>query len=427
MDITGRILGVDDTSFLRSIEVQLVMVMSMVSSMGVIASPALPAMSDSLGIPEARIGLVFTAFTLPAIFALPVVGAIGDLYSRKVVVVPGLLLFGIAGATVGLVRSFEMILILRALQGIGYTAFNSLTVALLGDLLSGPEESAAQGSRVIFNKLTSFVGPVVAGVVAGIAWQYPFYLYVLGVPVGIFVYLYYEEGGNVDAAERINDTSINSDENRDRGLQEYGRDLQGLMSDPFMIGILGSGFIRMFLKYALYTFLALAVISQYSGSDAYAGFLVGLYSGVGAFVASQSARLTERFTHSYALILGLLIASIAFMAFPLANGLIVLTILVLLHGIGEGIINPVHKSIMTQSVRKGIRGGLVTTNAIVQNTAKTITPVSLSPLLIFFGDGAYDYLFLITGGISLVATVVIFAVLLLWTPPKRQRQLRTTK
>lgn len=410
MSIAGRILGVDDTTFLRSIDVQLVFLISMVSSMGSIASPALPAMSDTLGVPEARIGLVFTAFTLPAIFALPLVGIVADLYGRKAVVVPGLLLFGVTGMAVGFTGDFRVILALRGLQGIGYTAFNSLTVALLGDLLSGAEESAAQGSRVLLNKLTGFAGPAIAGVLAGLAWQYPFYLYAAGIPAGILIYL------------RLGDDA--TAEGDSRGLREYGADIRELVKDPFIVGVLGGGFVRMFLKYALYTFLALAVVNQYDGSIGYAGLLVGLYSLIGAVVASQSARFTEGMSHSYALLLGFAIAGVAYLGFPLAGGLVGVTALVLLHGVGEGVINPVHKSILSQSVESDVRGGFVTTNAIVQNTAKTVTPVVLSPVLVLFGGGAYDVLFLIAGGVTMVACAVALVALLFGEASAHRRRLQ---
>lgn len=78
-------------------------------------------MSSTLGAPEARIGLVFTAFNLPVIFGLPFVGVVADLYGRKTVVVPGLILFGVAGAAVAITTDFWTILVLRGLQGIGYT------------------------------------------------------------------------------------------------------------------------------------------------------------------------------------------------------------------------------------------------------------------------------------------------------------------
>lgn len=412
MSFTGRVLGIGDSSFLRSINVQIVLLVSMVSSMGSIASPTLPAMSSALGIGEARIGLVFTAFTLPAIFALPLIGLVGDVYGRRILIIPGLLLFGGAGLSVGLVDDFTTILALRALQGTGYTAFNSLTVALLGDLLTGSEESAAQGVRVLLNKGTGFAGPTVGGILAGIAWNYPYFLYAAAIPAGILVYLRYDTESSDDNDQEEPTADGGSSQLTDRSIREYGEDMLQLVRNPFIAAILAGGFFRMFLKYTLYTFLALAVVNQYGGSQGYAGFLVGLYSLAGAGIATQSARFTKVWGHSYALIVGFLVASAAFVLFPLAEGVVVLTGLVLLHGVGEGIINPVHKSIMSQSVVKDVRVGLVATNAIVQNVAKTVTPLVLSPVLFLFPSKAYNVLFLLTGGVTLGVTVVALGALL---------------
>lgn len=420
MTLAERALGIDDSSFLRSLNVQIVLLVSMVSSMGSIASPTLPAMSSALGIAEARIGLVFTAFTLPAIFALPLIGLIGDVYGRRILVIPGLLLFGAAGLGVGLVDDFTTILVLRGLQGIGYTAFNSLTVALLGDLLTGSEESAAQGVRVLLNKGTGFVGPTVAGVLAGIAWNYPYFLYAAAIPAGVLVYLRYETDSTVDETEQEPAADGGRSESSRRSVREYGEEMLQLVRDPFIAAILAGGFFRMFLKYTLYTFLALAVVSQYGGGQGYAGFLVGLYSLIGAGIATQSARFTDTMGHSYALIVGFFFASVAFVLFPVVGGVTALTGLVLLHGIGEGIINPVHKSIMSQSVIEDVRVGLVATNAIVQNIAKTVTPLVLSPVLIFFPSRAYDVLFLLTGGVTLAVTAVALGALVLNGGASRQ-------
>lgn len=421
MGLAERVLGVENAGFLRSLDVQLVFLISIISSMGSVASPALPAMSGALGVPEARIGLVFTAFTLPAIFALPMVGVVADLYGRKAVVVPGMLLFGVAGLAVGLTGDFRLILVLRGLQGIGYTAFNSLTVALLGDLLSGSTESAAQGARVLLNKLASFAGPAIAGVLAGIAWYYPFYLYGIAIPAGLLVYLRLDE--TTEDTDPSAAADGGDDENADeRGLRGYAAAVRSLLADPFIAGVLGAGFFRMFLKYALYTFLALAVVEQYGGSIGYGGLLVGLYSLIGAVVASQSARMTEGLSHSYALLIGFVVAGLAFLAFPLAGGLAAVTVLVLVHGVGEGIINPVHKSILSQSVERELRAGFVTTNAIVQNAAKTIAPVILAPLLVLSGSAGYGLVFAVAGAATLVASVV--AVVGLTVGSRSERRLR---
>jgi MFS family permease len=310
------------------------------------------------------------------------------------------------------VADFELILVLRGLQGVGYTAFNAVTVAMLGDRLRGQPESAAQGVRVLLNKTTGFVGPTVAGVLAAVAWYYPFYLYGLAVPAGLLVYHYLEPVA----------TDPDGGEDR-RSLRSYLDEMAALVRDPFIAAVLAGGFFRMVLKYALYSFLPLAVVHQYGGSLGYAGFLVGLYSLIGAVVASQSARFTGRLSHAYALVAGFLVAAVAFVAFPLAGGIAAVTVLVLVHGVGEGVINPVHKSVMSQSVAADVRAGLVTSNAIVQNTAKTVTPVVLGWLLVVVGQDAYDQLFLLTGAVTLVAAVVALAALAVGRPSARRASL----
>ena len=417
-----RVLGVSDASFLRSLNVQLVFVVGMVSSLQSLISPAFPTMTETLGIPEASIGLVFTAYTFPAIVLLPIMGTAADIFGRKFVVVPGLLLFGGAGMAIGFVTSFETILALRVLQGIGYAAFNPLTVVMLGDLLSGPTESAAQGTRVVLNNSTAFFGPVVGGILAGIAWNYPFMVYAVGIPVGLLVLFKYTE----EDARGFNDNpSASFLTTLRQTLGEYFRDMLSVSRDPFILGILTAGFLRMFLKYTLYTFLALAIVQQYGGSFSFAGLLIGAYSGIGAVVATQAARFTESLSYEYALIVGFLVASVAFSLFPIADGVLVLTVLVLLHGVGEGIINPIHKSLLTQSVTREARAGLSALNGTVQAVSKTATPVVMSFPLLLFGSPRYDLLFLIAGVISLAASLVSVVALSFGGMSPRRTRLRS--
>src|SRR5262245_38794161 len=90
---------------------------SVASIMGVqLVFPVLPPMMEQLGVSEAAIGLVITAYTVPMIVLAPVAGAIADLRGRRPLLVGGMVLFGLAGAAVGLAPSFEWVVALRALQ-----------------------------------------------------------------------------------------------------------------------------------------------------------------------------------------------------------------------------------------------------------------------------------------------------------------------
>ena len=63
--------------------------------------------------------MLIVAFTLPGALFTPVMGVLGDRVGRKKVLVPSLVLFGLAGAACGLARDFETLVALRFLQGAG--------------------------------------------------------------------------------------------------------------------------------------------------------------------------------------------------------------------------------------------------------------------------------------------------------------------
>jgi MFS family permease len=82
-------------------------------------TPAFPRIVQELGISSGQVGLLITVFTLPGIVLTPVLGVLSDRYGRKKILVPALLLFGVAGGTCALARSFELLLVLRFFQGMG--------------------------------------------------------------------------------------------------------------------------------------------------------------------------------------------------------------------------------------------------------------------------------------------------------------------
>src|SRR5690606_15902488 len=84
--------------------------------------PVLPALMASLEVDPSAVGLVITVYTAPTILLAPFAGAIADLHSRRPLLFFGLITFGLAGFAVGLAPTFEWVLALRALQGVGASA-----------------------------------------------------------------------------------------------------------------------------------------------------------------------------------------------------------------------------------------------------------------------------------------------------------------
>ncbi|MCH8200046.1 MAG: MFS transporter, partial [Chloroflexi bacterium] len=98
----------------RSIGLQVTFGSSVMMIMGAsLVYPVLPVIAQSLGVTDGQIGLVLTAFTLPAVFLAPVWGMLTDLRGRKRVLVVSLLVYGVAGLSIALVDSLSWLLALR--------------------------------------------------------------------------------------------------------------------------------------------------------------------------------------------------------------------------------------------------------------------------------------------------------------------------
>ena len=149
--------------------------------------PALPAMKGPLGVSDAAVGMVMSVYTAPAIFLAPLLGIVADLYGRRLLLAGGLIIFGLAGASIAFAESFRWVLILRAIQGIGFSAVLPLTIVLIGDLLEGDREVGGQGLKVFLDRVGYLIFPPLGGVLAAIAWFWPFTLYIVAVPLGLLV------------------------------------------------------------------------------------------------------------------------------------------------------------------------------------------------------------------------------------------------
>ena len=148
-------------------------------------TPAFPTIVRELGVSGGQVGLLITVFTL--LVLTPVLGVLSYRWGRKRILVPALLLLGVAGGACTLARSFELLLLLRFFQGMGPETLGTLNVTVIGDIYDGLERSAALGynSRVLSVGTASYLA--VGGALATFGWFYPFALPVLAIPIGIFV------------------------------------------------------------------------------------------------------------------------------------------------------------------------------------------------------------------------------------------------
>jgi ACDE family multidrug resistance protein len=186
-------------------------------------TPALPEIRDAFSVTSAQVGLLITIFTLPGISLTPVLGVLSDRHGRRKILIPALLLFGIAGGLCAFARSFELLLSLRLLQGMGAAALGTLNVTVIGDIFTGHERSAALGYNASVLSIGTASYPAIGGALATLGWFYPFALAFLAVPVRLLVLF----------------SLHNPEPHNDQRLREYFGDVFSRLSDREVLGLLG--------------------------------------------------------------------------------------------------------------------------------------------------------------------------------------------
>src|SRR5699024_7450612 len=112
--------------------------------------PIFPAMKKELDLSQMQVSLTITVFSIAAAMFIPILGYLSDRFSRKVIIIPSLILFGIGGLLAGFGAAFfpkpyVWILIGRTIQGIGAAGTAPIVMALTGDLFKGGERSRVLG------------------------------------------------------------------------------------------------------------------------------------------------------------------------------------------------------------------------------------------------------------------------------------------
>lgn len=372
---------------------------------GNVARPALPGLAAGLGISDARAGLVISAYTLPTALLVPVAGTLADVYGRRVVVVPSLVVYGLAGTAIAFVGSFEAVLALRVVQGGAVAGVGTLTVTLLGDLYDDATGAAAQGTRVGANKINNILAPVLVGILAGVAWNYPFLLYAFAFPVALASYVFLPktvaraDGGDADvsAPETI------------RGVfAEYVRALRVELRDPHLRLLVSGGGVRDAVKIGVLTFVPIFAVRELGASVVAGGAVLSARGFAGIVAAPLSGAVVDHLSRKATLLLGLALAIVGVLLMSVSPSVAALWVAVGVFGVGDALFAPVLKDAVTDRVTDETRAGVVGGMSTLKKLVQTAAPAAFGVVLAAAG---FDPIFYIAAAIGTVYLGVLVVLL----------------
>jgi MFS family permease len=368
----GSLFG-DDVDLLRERNFQLLLLANVMAPMGSgVLSPILDSLTGPFGVSPARIGLLISAFTAPAIIIMPVAGLLADRYGRKPLLLAGLLLFGLGGTAIVLTTDFTVALGLRFLQGMGFAGMTPIIITSIGDMYAGAREAAAQGFRFTVSGLTQAIFPIASGVIVLLAWQYPFLLYALAFPVAMVVFLWFEEPTNDGTAATDTTDAVGGDTQSLRDLLSYRR---------VRMIVLARG-LAVVVWIAFITYNSILVVQFLGGTPTDAGLLVAIGSITFASVATQAGRITDVFdSRLVPLIVGNLCLGGGFTTLLFAPGLVVAGVGSCVMGAGVGVTLSLYRSIITGYAPAEVRAGLVSLSEAFGRVTATLTPVLMGAII----------------------------------------------
>lgn len=138
---------------------------------------ALPALQANLGVTGAQLLWVVNAYALFLSSLIMVGGALGDHYGRKRIFMAGILVFTGASLVCGLSSGIETLIAARAVQGIGGAMMVPGSLAIITASFGPERRGRAIGTWSMFSTLTTMMGPVLGGWLAGQGlWRLVFFI-----------------------------------------------------------------------------------------------------------------------------------------------------------------------------------------------------------------------------------------------------------
>lgn len=367
--------------------------------------PVLPQMQAQMQLTAFQVGLIITAFSVPAGLTIPIAGYLSDQYGRKVIIVPALFIFALGGLLAGLAalivtRPFAWILAARILQGIGGGGTYQMAMALTGDIFQSSERAKALGLLESANGLGKVTSPILGSLAGLITWFAPFFVYpVLTIPVALGVWLKVQE-------PKLEQKHTDAKAYFKQIGQIVRRDALSLLTS-FLTGLL-----VLFMLFGLLSYLSDVLEDEHGIEGLKKGFVIAipvLGMAITSFLSGAWLQKQAGSTSKWVATGGMVLIALALLAPALGINLYLLLFAATVQGIGTGGTLSAINLLITGTAAQQERGMITALYGTTRFFGAAFGPpifgllVEKSKALLFIGSA------IIMAGISLMAATCIKA------------------
>jgi EmrB/QacA subfamily drug resistance transporter len=150
-----------------------------------IVGPVLPALRAAFGIDNRTAGLLSTVFSLSSLCSTALMAYFSDRHGRRPVYLASVALFAIGSLCIALAPSFDLLLVSRAIQGIGAGGIAPVASAVIGDVFTAERRGRILGLIGATHGMAFVLGPPLATLLTStLGWRW---LFLVNIPVAVVV------------------------------------------------------------------------------------------------------------------------------------------------------------------------------------------------------------------------------------------------
>ena len=362
--------------------------------------PVLPVMERKMGISAFQSSLIITVYSIVAIFLIPIAGYLSDHIGRKKVIIPSLIITGIGGLISGWAAwkmndGYWIVLVGRALQGVGAAGAFPIVLPLVGDMFKNDDEvSGVLGEIETANTLGNVLSPVLGSFLAGFIWFLPFISIPVFCAISILMMIF----------------MVTSPKKKEKPLpfKDFLKKVKLIFTENgrWLYAIFFIGVIVMFVLFGVLFYLSDILENKYGIKDLRKGLLLALPLGalcLSSFITGKKIKknmvLMKWITFSSLVILGIAIALLSF-----SKELWFIITMFLVAGIGIGASLPPLDALITESIEKEERGTITS----IYSSMRFIGVAAGPPVIALLMKNSSKIIFILLTTLSIAAALATF-------------------
>lgn len=149
-----------------------------------IVGPALPAIGKYFAVDTRNLTWIYTIYVLFFMVGTPLMAKLSDRRGRRFIYILDVALFGFGSFITATSPSLEVLLLGRAIQGLGAGGIFPVASAFIGDTFPPEKRGGALGTIGAVFGVSYLIGPILGGLIIGYGWQW---LFIINIPLAVLV------------------------------------------------------------------------------------------------------------------------------------------------------------------------------------------------------------------------------------------------